>query len=586
MRGLMSDRELTMINNKILLGLLLTGLSACSINTIETADVIYTNGNVYTVNNKQPWAEAFAIKDNQFLAVGNNETLAQYQGSDTRTVDLKGKMVLPGLIEDHLHPDMAAESLMGIHLKPTEMNWQQQAKIIVDTAKAENKNNGWIIGGALNWLNDNGDNILQTDMPSHFSTLDTLVSHRPIMLWDIGGHAVLLNSQAMRILNITVASENPKGGIIVRDKRGIPTGVLRETAANWAYEIALENQPRGKKLIEQGIKPVFSQLNGLGFTAASDAWARSYFLDAYRDMADNNELNLRIKAYIADPIEWTSDAWKKAARHAIENHQSYYRDQWLDASGVKFVLDGSAGGQTIIMVEPYEGTKDVHGGPWRNDPDYYRRKFKEYDAKGLTIKSHAVGSQTIRTVLDAIEESRSNGSKLRHSIAHTVFVHPQDLPRFKSVDAIAEFSPYFWYPVSGWDMVRDELGQHRLDWAFPFKTLIDAGVHISVGSDWPVSDYPDPFPEIESMVTRRAPGGKSEIKSSKDQRVSLAQAIHVFTMGGAYAQGRENSIGSIETGKLADFIVLDQHLFDIDVHNIHRTQVLKTVIDGRTVFNR
>ncbi|MBT4522368.1 MAG: amidohydrolase [Halieaceae bacterium] len=549
----------------------------------ETADTVYVNASVYTVNESALWAEAFAVVGDRFVAVGKEKDMKAFIGDQTRIVDLDGQFVLPGLVEDHVHPDMVAENRMGVSIQPSEMDWPEQAELIKSMA-TQVPGKSWLVGGNLNWLADNGENIVDAPVPSHYSTLDALVSGRPAMLWDIGGHAVLLNSVAMAKLQITAGTPNPEGGVIVKDAQGIPTGVLRETAANHAYEAALKELPRGKELIDRGIKPVFDQLNRFGFTAISDVWARFYMLDAYRDMFDAGELTVRVRAYIADPIEWKSPEWKQGAEKAIANHQNYYRENWLDASGVKFVLDGSAGGQTIIMVEPYEGTTDVHGGPWRNDPEYFREKFLEYDARGITIKSHGVGSQSIRTILDVIEEARERGSKLRHSVAHAVLIHPDDRQRFSELDVVAEFSPYFWYPVPGWDIVREELGQRRLDWAFPFNTLQKSGVHISVGSDWPVADSPNPFLSIESMITRKVPGGDSRAFPLESEGVSLEVAIRAFTMGGAYAQGRDTQIGSIETGKLADFVILDQNPFEVDVYNIHKTRVQKTVVGGRTVY--
>jgi predicted amidohydrolase YtcJ len=549
----------------------------------QTADTVYVNSRVYTVDESAPWAEAFAVKGERFLAVGNEKDVKPFIGDETRVIDLDGQFVLPGLVDDHLHPDMVAENLMGVSLQPSAMDWQEQAKLIKDTAIAL-PGKGWLVGGNLNWLADNGEDILEAGVPSHYTTLDKLVPSRPAMLWDIGGHAVLLNSIAMRELQITADTPNPEGGIVVKDAAGNPTGVLRETAANHAYEIALKALPRGGELIEKGIKPVFAQLNQFGFTAISDEWARYYMLNAYRDMADAGELSLRIRAYLADPIEWHSEEWKRGATDAIDNHADYFRDNWLDASGVKFVLDGSAGGQTIIMVEPYEGTTDVHGGPWRNDPGYFREKFLEYDARGITVKSHGVGTGSVRAILDVIEEARKRGSKLRHSVAHGVFIHPDDRHRFAELDVVAEFSPYFWYPVPGWDIVRKELGDRRMEWVFPFNTLQQSGVNISVGSDWPVADSPNPFYSMESMITRRVAGGESVSIPLESERVTLEVAVKAFTMGGAYAQGRENQIGSIEAGKLADFVVLDQNLFTVDTYDIHKTKVRQTVLGGRMVF--
>ncbi len=559
-------------------------LSACNA-TSQVADVIYTNAKVYTVNEDEPWADSFALQGERFIAVGSEDEIQAYRGEQTQVIDLGGKFVMPGLVEEHIHPDMGAENMMGVLLKPSEMSWQEQAEVIKRFSLRE-KGGGWIIGGALNWLADNGEEILDSGVASHYSTLDALIDDRPIMLWDIGAHAVLLNSKGMQVLGITAESDNPKGGVIVKDAKGRPTGVLRETAANLAYETALKEMPKGQELIDRGIRPVFDYLNSLGYTAVSDVWARYYVLDAYRQMADADELTLRLRAFISDPNEWMTEDWKQGARDAIANHKDYYRENWLDASGVKFVLDGSAGGQAIIMVEPYEGTTDAHGGPWRNDPDYFAEKFLEYDAMGLTVKSHGVGTQSIRTILDAIESVRKKGSTLRHSVAHTTFVHPEDLPRFKELNAVAELSPYFWYPNPAWEIVREELGDWRLEWAFPFKSLADQGVAISVGSDWPVAEDPNPFPLIESMITRQYPGGSKESLASDNERIDLVTALKAFTLGGAYAQNREDIIGSIEVGKLADFIVLDQDLFEVDTFDIHKTQVIKTVVGGRVVYSR
>ncbi len=547
-----------------------------------SADAVYLNATVYTQSKTEPYAQAFAVKDGKFQAVGDKESITTYIGENTQVFDLDKKFVMPGLIDEHIHPDLAAENFMGINVNQN-MTWQEMADVIREVTQ-KTPGEGWIIGGAIHWLDIEGKPMLGTDVASHYSTLDSLVNDRPVMLWDVGGHALLLNSFAMKLLNYTKDSQPPEGGIYDRDIHGELTGVFREIASNVIYEQALEKLPRGRELIDKGIKPIFGQLNQMGITSISDAWARYYMLDAYKEMAQKAELTVRINAYISDPIEWKNEVWKEKARWAIDNYDEYRVGDWLKADSVKFVLDGSAGGQTIIMVEPYEGTTDVHGGPWRNDPDYFAQKFAEYDKKGLTMKVHAVGTQSIRTALDAIENARKAGSTLRHNIGHTVFVHPDDKARFKELDAGAEFSPHFWYPVPGWDMIREELGQRRLDWVFPFNSFKQDNVHISVGSDWPVAASPNPFYELETMITRQVPGGKSSTLPDENERISLKDAIEVFTLGGAYAQNREHLLGSIEVGKLADFVVVNQNLFEIPVTTIHQTKVLKTVVDGKVVF--
>jgi len=554
-----------------------------SINSAK-ADTVYINGTVYTQDTEQSFAQAFAVTNGKFQAVGSTAEIKLLIGDNTAVVDLNNQFVMPGLIDEHIHPDMAAENFMGINVNQT-MTWQQMSEVIVKRTQ-QDSDKDWLIGGAIHWLDVAGKPMLGTSVASHFSTLDKLVNDRPVMLWDVGGHAVLLNSYAIKLLKLTKDSKVPTGGIFDVDASGELTGVFREIAANVIYEQALEGLPKGKVLIEKGLKPIFNQLNAFGITAISDAWARYYMLDAYKVMAVNNELTVRVNAYVSDPIEWNNKVWKERAQWAIDNTQSYRVGDWLKADSVKFVLDGSAGGQTIIMVEPYEGTTDVHGGPWRNDPDYFAEKFAEYDKKGLTMKVHAVGSQSIRTALDVIEKARKAGSTLRHNIAHTVFVHPDDKSRFAELDVGAEFSPHFWYPVPGWEMIRAELGERRLNWVFPFNSIKQQGVHVSVGSDWPVAASPNPFIELETMITRQKPGGGLKTLPDENERISLKDAIEVFTIGGAYAQNREHLIGSIESGKLADFIVVDQNLFSIKPKEIHKTKVLKTVVGGKTVFEQ
>ena len=192
----------------------------------ENADKVYVNARVYTVDEGAPWVESFAVKGERFLAVGSREETASFVGAETQVVDLRGQFVMPGLIDDHLHPDMVAESMVGVSLQPSVMDWQAQSKLIRETA-INLSGKGWLVGGNLNWLADNGDDILDSGIPSHYSTLDELVPERPAMLWDIGGHAMLLNSRAMKELQITADSQDPEGGIIVKDAAGNPTGVLR-----------------------------------------------------------------------------------------------------------------------------------------------------------------------------------------------------------------------------------------------------------------------------------------------------------------------------------------------------------------------
>lgn len=543
-----------------------------------SADEVYVNGNVYTVNSDQPWAEAFAVEDGKFTRVGSNQEIRKLADAKTKVVDLKGRFVMPGMIDDHIHPGFGAEMMMNVATEYSTTYQDFSAKIT--QFRQDNPDTKWIYGGPINWLSDDNGMIDVFNQPSNKSTLDQLVDDKPAFFWDIGGHAALVNSKALELLNITKDTPDPEGGVYVRDANGELTGVLRENAATIVWEAFQLDRPSNEEIANHGIKPIFDFVNSYGITSIADAGASEWVLQAYGILSKQDALNVRVFAYISDPIEWQSEPMKKLAQQAISNYQQFNSER-VNVSGVKFLLDGSAGGQTAVMVDPFEGTDNK--GYWRNDPDYFIKMFEQYDKRGLTVKVHAVGDGAIRKALQGIGNSKKQGSKLRHSIAHTVFVNPADKKLFKQYDVVAEFSPFFWYPGPHSEMIKADVGVKRLSWVFPFRSLVDKDVHVSVGSDWPVSASPNPWPAIESMMTRKKPGGEGGTLAEQEA-ISLKAALKAYTLGGAYAQYQDDKLGSIETGKLADFIVTNQNPFSVSPTDIHKTQVLSTVIGGKEVY--
>ena len=543
----------------------------------EGFDSIYVNGSVYTVDASQPWAEAFAVDGDRIIAVGTNEEVMAGRGKSTTVVDLGGKFVLPGLIEDHVHPDMIVENRMNVEI--TESMSYDDFTHAVQNYLAENPDATWVFGGMLNWLQDEGKNIVGWPQPSHHSILDAIVDDRPAFFWDVGGHAALVNSRAMEIYGISPDGSPPEGGSWDKDPDGNLTGVIRETAANKVWEEFLKERPAPDVQAKRGFIPVIQDLNQFGFTSMTDVWARPWNIDTYKVLEDSGQLNIRVTAYLTDPIDWVSPWMRELSENAIAKAGSH-DSEMIDIIGVKFVMDGSAAGQTAMMIDPFVGTDNR--GFWRNDPSYFKKKIVEYDKMGLTVRAHAVGDLAIRTVLDGIELTRNNGSELRHSVSHTVFVNPEDIDRFKSLDVVAELSPYFWKDGPHIETIKGDVGDDRVQWVFPIAQLSDLGVALSAGSDWPVS-APDVWGAIESMITRLPPGGDGT-PINANAAVNLETAIHIFTMGGAYAQYKEDEIGSISVGKYADFIVLDNNLFEADVTDIHRTKVLSTVLAGDEVY--
>ena len=556
-------------------------LIGCQEQPKETADTIITNGKIYTVDKENAWAEAAAIKDGKFIAVGSNDEIGRLQGDQTEVVDLAGKFVMPGLVEDHMHPDMMAENKMNIEVPSPEMPYEEFGNKI-ENFLSKYPDTKWVFGGPLNWLKDKAGNIDVWEQPSHFSILDRFVNDRPAFFWDLGGHAALINSFAMEKYGITKENQAPAGGSWDTDNEGNLTGVLRETAANAIWEEFLKERAGPEEQAERGFVPVFEELNGYGFTSISDVWARPWNLDAYQYLEQNDKLTARITIYATDPVDWTSDWIQEMSAEFIAQGPTRFSDK-INLIGVKFVMDGSAGGQTAVMSEPFEGTDNK--GYWRTQPEVLKTKILKYDEMGLTVRAHGVGDQTITTILDAIELTREKGSKLRHSVAHTVFVNPKDYDRFKELDVSADVSAYFWMPDPSIETIRADVGNERLKWIFPFRPLVERGVHLSVGSDAPVSPL-NPWKPMEGMITRQLPGGQGEPINAEDHAISIEDAIYIYTMGGAYNQYKENEIGSITVGKFADFIVLDQNLLEIETTEIHKTNALATYLEGKMVYER
>ncbi len=540
------------------------------------AERVYTNARIYTLNDEAPWAEAMALDGETISVIGTSADLADLIGPATDVIDLDGRFVMPGIHDAHVHTQMVTEFSHNLTVDPIRP-WADIAADIRRYADA-NPDKTWILGGNLPWLTGVvGGN---PDVPAHAETLDALAPDHAVALWDIGGHAMLANSRALKLAGIDASTPDPVGGTIERNAEGQPTGVLRELAANLVTERA---DALSLEAYEQGLREAVGHLNSLGITSFNEAWSYPATAQAFKALDATGRLNARVTLALAHPVEFVTAAAKQQARSLIDDWQSLNGER-LQARYVKFVLDGSAGGQTLALIDPYEGTD--FRGKLRNPEAEVMREVSRLHGEGIGSLLHAVGDRAVRIALNAIEEARENNPDLpvRHIVSHTVFVNPEDLDRFKAVDAIVEFSPYFWQPTEGADILRDELGLHRLGWAFPMRRIVDDGNRVAAGSDWPVVFDPNPFPAIEAMVTRERSGG-SDDSFGAEHAITLPEALEIMTRGGAYAHHMEAESGALKPGMLADFIVLDQNLLEIPVRQVHRTRVLRTVLSGVTVYS-
>lgn len=528
------------------------------------ADTMYVNGRVYTPDG---WQDGLAISGGTIVALGRTDDMAAFRSPSTKVVDLGGATVLPGLIDMHVHAISA-----GLDAKNCMFPNGSKPAEILETVKlcvSKTTPGTWIVGGQ--WVGD-----LFGKAGPHRAMLDKVAPNNPVLLRDFSLHSAWVNSAALKSVGITRDTPNPKGGIIERDRSGNPTGVLREHAAMQL----LDKIPQADTdTMVDALRYTTKTLLSLGIVAYEDALLTSPGAKAYAALADKGELYQHVRTCMWEPDQ------------ALILTRNLYSRPGLDMSCVKMMLDGvPTDAHTAAMHDDYADAASLSDPARRKGsllvaPAELQTKIVRYDAKGLTVKMHATGDAAVHAALDAIAAARTaNGiAGMRHEVTHANFVLPADFARAKAIGATFEFSPYVWFPNPVIKDVIKAVGATRMEHFSPVKSAIDAGLPVTLGSDWPVVPSADPWLAIETLVTRQAPGGVGEPVSPKE-RISVAEAVNIFTREGARQLGVDNKTGSLERGKSADFIVIDQNIFEIPAVNIHKTKVKYTIIAGKEVF--
>jgi len=564
------------MKTQLFITLIILTFTSCNIQPKEAADAIYINGKIYTVDDKNEWAEAFAVKDGKFISIGTTKDIEAFKGENTQVIDLAGKFIMPSLIDEHLHPDMGADNYLNVFISASD-KWEQITKKIKKFRK-DNPNKRWIYGSTIDWLLDDNGIIANYGVPSNKSVLDKIVDDRPIALWDQGAHAMLLNSLALEELGLADESENPSGGILVKDKDGKLTGVIRETACNLVIN-ALDNFS-DEEWKNKGLLAFLNEMSTYGVTGLSDAYVVEKSAKTYFALEKEGKLKHWINFYMAAPLEYNNPEKIKSQAVFIDGSKQYQTEQ-INVAGIKFILDGSAAGKTAAMIEPFEN--DTFNGAIRYHVEAMKKQMKDYAERGFSIKAHAIGDRGIRLLLDIYAElpQRKIGSSL-YSVAHGTFVNPEDINRFAPLNVVYEASPALWYPSNAIPIIKADIGD-RVQYAWPINKLLANNTIISYGSDWPVSVTPNPWPGMECMITRQAAGG-SQDSFNPEYAISLKEAIKIFTLNGAISMGIQDKTGSIELGKSADFVIIKNNIFDADKFEIHNTKIESTYFRGEKVY--
>jgi len=520
---------------------------------LSASELLLVNGNIYTANPANKWAEAIAITGDRIDAVGSNEEIMQLQEAGSRVIDLDRRTVIPGITDSHTHLWLGALALHGFNLATPQVYiepHQEEALLGAIRAHAAAYPDDPILFGRVQFPDD-----------ITLELLDLAVPDRPVVIHNPTEHTYWVNSQALALANITnePVADPAFEQFVFRHEDGRPTGVLDE-AAMLLMDRALPKQPLEERMA--WMQEAASYMNRFGITSVVNATGGLDELELYAAMRDQGRLTLRTKT--AFGIVGVNHELTPGFLSDLEQARATYDDNWVSANLVKFFANGA-------------------GGALLYKPEDYRKLVLELDARGYQIMTHALGEEPVTLILDTYEEAiRVNGTRdRRFRIEHGIRIAADDVGRFAESKVIASMQPDFCCFVDGDNPTN------------VYKSLLDSGAVVAFGSDWPCTFPPDPFGGIQQSVLRRvrtlfsAPDPVAEhAYVSPGQRLSVEQAVDAYTRGGAYAAFTDADRGSLEAGKLADLAVLTQDIFTVPPELIGNTQAVMTMVGGEIVFDQ
>jgi predicted amidohydrolase YtcJ len=537
------------------------------------ADLILAGADVWCGDAARRWAGAVAIRGDRVVAVGTDDEVRALAGPSTEVVSLAGKAVVPGFQDAHVHPAFGARNLLNVNLDDLHSNADYLERIA--TFAAANPDLDWIVGGG--WY---GPVYAETGGPRK-EDLDAIVPDRPVFLLNTDVHGAWVNSKALEAAGISATSPDPWDGYVVRDPDGTPTGTLQEGAA---YDVlrGVAAQPT----LEQWRTCVLraqEELHALGITGWQDAWVEPDLLRAYRTLADDGALTMRVVA----SMWWDRHGGMEQVERLVEQ-RAWATGGMLHANTVKIMLDGCPESGTGSMLDSYEGAfGERHGrGIQFVDADSLTEVVVALDAQGFQVHQHALGDRAVRSALDAVEAARAeNGwNDARHHVAHLQLPDPADVPRLRRLGVAANLQPFWAQPDPAIQLLTEPRVGERASRLYPIGDLRASGAVLCMGSDWPVST-PNPWLALEVAVTRQAPGEHDGRALDPSQRIDLGAALAAIARGSAYVN-HDDEAGVLAPGMRADVAVLDRNPFDRSLGAIGETRVEMTIASGKVVFER
>ena len=539
---------------------------ACSRPARLAADLVITRANIWTGNPLQPDAMAVAIIGDRIVEVGGADEIEHWRGANTTVINAEGRRLVPGFNDAHVHLVDGGRQLDNVDLKDAGSQ-AELARRIGERAKA--KPGEWILGG--DW---DDQRWTPAELPTR-QLIDDATNGTPVFVVRYDGHMGLANSAALGRAGITEHTPDPPGGALVRDARGVPTGVFKDAAMDYITRVVPKMTPEQRL---RAVKRALGHAASLGVTSVQDMNPTYEDVSVYADLANRGELTVRI---YAAPME---TGWYDQAKLGI--HRSF-GSPWLRLGAVKGYADGSLGSTTAYFFEPYSDAPGTRGllSDEMQDVEQMRTRLMAADHARLQLCLHAIGDAGISQILDLFGDIvRGNGERdRRFRIEHAQHIAPKDFDRFASLKVIASVQPY--HAIDDGRFAERRIGPERIKTTYAFRTLLDRGVRLALGTDWSVAPL-NPMLTLYAATTRATLDGKNPDGWVPKEKITIREAVAAYTSGSAFAEFQEGEKGTIARGKLADLVILSDDVFSIPPASIKDVKVLTTVVGGKVVHQR
>jgi predicted amidohydrolase YtcJ len=534
------------------------------------------NGGIYTVDTRRGWAEAAAIRKGRIVSVGDNASVEVLIGPTTEVIKLDGRMAMPGIIDSHIHPLEGGYEQVFCNL------WEHASiEDVLDALRECDANSdpddAWFQAVGL-------DLALFGVTGADNSLLDGIAEGKYIFVDMADGHAALVNDKILDLVGFGPETPDPPGGVIERREGSLePNGTVRETAR---HTVDVLRPRRDLKTSIDAMAGAVRKMNSFGITGVYDVWIGEHEMHVYKALDEAGDLSGYVLGAIIDEGVFEKHTGDELV--SVISDRSRYESDHISYNSIKLMVDGVFEGETGAVLEPYNTAE--HLGVLNHAPDELRRRVAHYYDMGMQLHFHTMGDRATRSALDALQYARVRGDpahlETRHALSHLGLIDPADYPRFPEQNAAAAFTAVWAYPDE-WTINLEipTLGQERVDRLYPIRSVHEAGGVIVGSSDWNYGEL-DPLLSIETAVTRQDPFGPSDIRATKHEAVDLGTIIDAYTLNAAWLMHREDVTGSIEPGKLADIVIFDSNLFEIEAEAISDVRVDTTIFNGRVVYSR